>query len=304
MSNSDVLVVGGVGIDTIVRVKQLPLPMVDSLIVPPVREYVGHTGNGVALGSLALGLKTQFIDFIGADREGEFILSRYAKEGLDFHHLICEDGTRRSVNLVDKTGQRLSLYDPRHPPELRMPRDFFLPFLEQARHAHFSIMNWARELYDDAERLHLTVSTDLQDWDGKNDYHRDFAYRSDIVFFSNAAVGERFEQLMDDIISNGKAQIVVVTAGKEGGYIRVHTESSIVHVPAIDIEWSIVDTNGAGDSFVAAFLYGYLNGHSPEECMLLGNIAGTYACRYAGTHERFIGSKELMEHFRTFMHCQ
>lgn len=48
-----VLVAGGVGIDTIVRVPSLPLAIADSIHVPAVMDYVAHTGNGVALGSRA-----------------------------------------------------------------------------------------------------------------------------------------------------------------------------------------------------------------------------------------------------------
>ncbi|NEE52157.1 carbohydrate kinase family protein, partial [Streptomyces sp. SID8455] len=51
----DVLVVGGSGIDSIVRVDELTVPDGDYLPVPPIRDYVAHTGNGVALGFHALG---------------------------------------------------------------------------------------------------------------------------------------------------------------------------------------------------------------------------------------------------------
>ena len=70
MSSYDILVVGGAGIDTIVRVPDLQLPVADSLHVPPIRDYVAHTGNGVALACHALGLRCKFIDFIGDDAHG------------------------------------------------------------------------------------------------------------------------------------------------------------------------------------------------------------------------------------------
>ena len=74
MSTYDILVVGGAGIDTIVRVPDLQLPVADSLHVAPIRDYVAHTGNGVALGCHALGLRCKFIDFIGDDAQGAAIL--------------------------------------------------------------------------------------------------------------------------------------------------------------------------------------------------------------------------------------
>src|SRR5215468_2262816 len=126
----DVLVVGGLGVDTVVRVPALPVPFVDSVPVPAIRDYVAHTGNGVALGCHALGLRTSFVDAIGDDPQGALIRARYAAEGLDFHFTLSPAGTARSVNLVDPAGHRLSLYDGRHPADLRLPPALYRPLLD------------------------------------------------------------------------------------------------------------------------------------------------------------------------------
>ena len=54
----DVLVLGGAGVDTIVYVPELPLPYADSYMVPAIEMRAGQTGDGVALGLAALGLRT------------------------------------------------------------------------------------------------------------------------------------------------------------------------------------------------------------------------------------------------------
>jgi sugar/nucleoside kinase (ribokinase family) len=292
----DVLVVGGVGIDTIVRVPSLPLAAADSIHVGPVRDYVAHTGNGVALALLALGMRTKLIDFIGADPQAELIHQRYRMAALDFSYLIHPSGTRRSVNLVAPDGRRLALYDGRHPDELRMDRSFYLPALERTRHAHFSIMNWARDLYDDAQALGLTVSTDLHDWDGVHGYHRDFAFRSDIVFLSTAALGgaDRHEAVMHDILRHGCAHMVIAMAGAAGSYLLRRADAVVHHFPCIDLGRPLIDSNGAGDAFVAAFLHAHLSGHRAGECMRLGSIAGAHACSVAGTAEQVLSYADLM----------
>jgi sugar/nucleoside kinase (ribokinase family) len=289
----DVLVVGGVGIDTIVRVPALPVPFADSSGVPPIHDYVGHTGNGVALGCRALGLATTFIDFIGDDPQGAQILAHYAERGLDFSHLVTPSGTRRSVNLVDRSGRRMALYDGRHPETLRMPAEFYLPHLRRARHVHLSIMNFARYLYDDIAELGLTVSTDLHDWDGENPYHREFAYRSDVVLLSSAALGGRLRETMGAILEHGKARVVVATAGADGCYLLERDAPEVVHLPAVEPEHPVVDTNGAGDAFAAGFLHGLLAGFSTRRCAVQGLIAGAFACTGAGTHTGFIDAEGL-----------
>lgn len=293
MSTYDILVVGGAGIDTIVRVPGLPMPVADSVHVPPIRDYVAHTGNGVALGCHALGLRCKFIDFIGDDAQGAAILQRYKDAKLDFSHIVEPSGTRRSVNLVDPQGRRLSLYDGRHPEDVRMPAAFYLPYLGPARHAHFSIMGWVADLFDDALVCGTSVSTDLHDWDGVNPHHKTFALRADLVFLSTAALGERRDDVMRTIRSEGRAQLVVAMAGEHGAYLLERNTDVVRHFPAAPLTQAVVDTNGAGDSFVAAFLHAWLDGRPLDEAMHRGAIAGAFACTQHGTHERFIGREEL-----------
>ncbi|MDH6123378.1 hypothetical protein [Kitasatospora sp. GP82] len=93
MHEYDILVVGGAGVDTVLRVERLEIPDADSVGVAPVRDYVAHTGNGVALGCHHLGLRTRFIDFLGEDPQAELILAEYARHGLAFSHLVSPAGT-------------------------------------------------------------------------------------------------------------------------------------------------------------------------------------------------------------------
>lgn len=292
-TRTDILVVGGVGIDTIVRVPSLPLAQADSIHVGPVRDYVAHTGNGVALASLALGRRVKLIDFIGADRQADMIHARQAERGLDASYLVHPSGTRRSVNLVDPSGRRLSLYDGRHPDDLTMPREFYLPWLEQASHVHLSIMPWARELYDDIDQLGLTVSTDLHDWDGHASYYHDFAYRSDIVFISGANLKGRIEATMRDVLQRGRASIVVVMDGSEGSHAIAREDGQLVHMGCAGLGQAIVDSNGAGDAYVAAFLAGHAQGMPLRHCMRMGAIGGEYACALEGTAEDFVSRAKL-----------
>jgi sugar/nucleoside kinase (ribokinase family) len=289
----DVLVVGGSGVDTLVRVGALPVPSADSVAVPPIREYAGHTGTGVALGCAALGLATGFVDFLGDDPQGTLVRERLAGTGVDFHPLISPHGTRRAVNLVAPDGRRTSFHDSRDPLDLRMPPEHYLPALRRARHVHLSITHFARFLYDDAEALGVPVSTDLHDWDGLADHHRDFALRSDLVFLSTAGAGERIGAVMREILREGRARTVVATAGAGGAYLLTPDDRTPRHVPAAVPPGPVVDTNGAGDAFTSGFLHGRLAGRDLEECARLGAVAGAYACTTAGTHTALAGPADL-----------
>ncbi|MFJ6919379.1 carbohydrate kinase family protein [Streptomyces sp. NPDC101133] len=284
----DILVAGGAGVDTIVRVPELRVPPGDSVFVPPVRDYVAHTGNGVACGTHALGLTTKFIDFLGADAQGHQILAAYATSGLDFSHVVSPHGTPRGVNLVDAQGRRFSFYDGRHPADLRLPRAFYLPFLERARHVHLSITGVTLDMYADIHRLGVPCSTDLHDWDGANPHHLAYAVASDYVFMSAAAVHERLDEVLRSILDRGRARLVVATDGAAGCHVLERGDTSVRRYPAVRPERPVVDSNGAGDAFVSAFLYALAQGRPVADCVLAGSVSGAFACTSAGTHTEFI----------------
>ncbi|NUS15967.1 MAG: carbohydrate kinase family protein [Streptomyces sp.] len=289
----DVLVVGGTGVDTIVMVDELAVPGGDSRSVPPIRDYVAHTGNGVALGFQALGLATAFIDFLGDDPQGRMILERYAAAGLDFSHLPAPAGTPRSVNLVDREGRRFSFYDGRHPEDLRLPREFYLPFVERARHVHVSRSPHAEPVFADAARLGRTTSTDLHAWDGEDTSAHPWAFGADLVFLSAAAVGERIPEIMRRILAQGRASLVVATDGAAGCHVMERGDTAPRHFPAAVPERPVVDSNGAGDAFLTAFLHRRFSGAPVEECVLAGAVSGAFACGSPGTHEELIDAPEL-----------
>lgn len=294
----DILVVGGVGVDTIVRVPEIAIGEGDSSHVEPIHDYVAHTGNGVALGCLHLGLATRFIDYIGDDEQGRLVLAHYERHGLDFRHLISPNGTSRSVNLVDAGGRRFSFYDYRHDPDLRMPAEFFGPHVAQAKSIHVSIPNHTRDVLEAIpEGVH--VSTDLHGWDGEAEHQKAFAQRADLVTMSAARLGGNPEKAMRWVLDNGRASVVIATDGEHGGYL-LERGGALERYAAIDpvrelgwTDWAPVDSNGAGDAFVAGMLWARAQGSDLATALDAGRIAGAYACRSKGTSTALI-TAELM----------
>ncbi|MFJ9611032.1 carbohydrate kinase family protein [Kitasatospora sp. NPDC101176] len=289
----DLLVVGGAGVDTIVRVERLEVPPGDSLSVGPVHDHLGHTGNGVALGAHHLGLRTALLDFLGDDPQGDLVRAAHERHGLHLAHLVSPHGTPRGVNLVDAAGRRFSFYDGRHPADLRLPRAFYLPYAERSRHVHLSITGVNRDMYADLHRLGRTTSTDLHDWDGADPHHLDYALGSDLVFLSTAGCRGRHEEVMRRILAEGRATVVTATAGADGCYQLTRGGSAVHHLPAVDPGRPVVDTNGAGDAFVAGFLAAWFRGLGPLDCARVGTAAGAFACTRAGTHSAFLGPADL-----------
>ncbi|UED87082.1 carbohydrate kinase family protein [Streptomyces profundus] len=293
-----ILVVGGSGVDTIVRVERLAVPPGDTLHVEPIRDYVAHTGTGYALGFQALGWPTTLLDYLGDDVPGRLVRDRFAAAGLDFVTLPAPAGTPRSVNLVDAEGRRFSFYDGRHPADLTLPPDVALPLVDRARHVHVGRSDFNRALLAElAGRRGVTTSTDLHDWDGVREDTHPWAFGVDHVFLSAASIPGRVPEVLRMILARGRARLAVATDGANGCHLLAGPEAGgdgeVRHFPAVTPPRPVVDSNGAGDAFATAFLHTLFDGAPLERCVHAGLTAGAFAVTHHGTHERHITAEEL-----------
>ncbi|MEU3534711.1 adenosine kinase [Streptomyces murinus] len=292
-TETDVLVLGGAGVDTVVHVPELPVPYADSYMIRPgIVTRAGQSGDFVALGVSALGLRAHHIDLVGADPEGDLVRALHRDRGIPLTDVPSAAGTKRAVNLVGPDGRRLSLYDDTRSQESdRLPEDTLRALAASSRHAHVVITHPCSYALPLLREAGLTVSTDLHNWDGVNPYHEPFALAADLVFLSTTALADP-EHTMRDIAARGRARIVVATAGAEGAHLLVDGE--LTQVPAVAPPEPVVDSNGAGDAFAAAFLLGWLDGLDPLHCARYGAIAGAHACTVPSTRADAISRDQLL----------
>ena len=93
-----------------------------------------------------------------------------------------------------------------------------------------------------------------------------------------AAVSE-VEQAAMDIVRSGKAEMVAVTMGSQGGVLA--TQAGTTFLPAIAVEAK--SAVGAGDSFLAAMVFALATGRDPLEAFRYGMAAGSAAVLTPGT---------------------
>lgn len=79
--------------------------------------------------------------------------------------------------------------------------------------------------------------------------------------------------------------------GMEGG--KVFT------VPVID-EYVRVDSTGAGDAFLAGFMYGLFNDYRFRDCILLGNLTGGKCVTGVGCLTEYLTEEELLKKFNEY----
>ncbi|MGQ9568330.1 MAG: carbohydrate kinase family protein [Anaerolineae bacterium] len=166
--------------------------------------------------------------------------------------------------------------------------DFSL--LQQARHLHvgsFFLQTGIREglqaLFPKAKEEGLTVSLD-PGWDPEDTWDGGLSrLLGDVDIFlpnENEALSIARRTKVEDALALLACHVpmVVVKLGAEGAIARAGQQVERVGTFAVEV----VDTIGAGDSFDAGFLYGYLNKMSLFESLRIGCACGALSTTKVG----------------------
>lgn len=268
-----VLVVGGLSWNSMLQLGELPEPRPQTIFSRHFHETVGATGAGKAMNLARLGFDVTLHAMIGEDLWGDLVRRRLQREPFRFVHDVDPAGTERHVNLMADSGARISIY---------ATYGTFEPSIDMARleslMAHtdvlvLNIANYCRRLIPLARRLGLAIWCDIHDWEGENEYHRDFVEAADFLFLSSDRMPD-YRAWMTRRVAAG-ARLVVCTHGKHGA-TALTADGQWLETPALT-GGPVIDTNGAGDAFFSGYLYGHTRAYEPARCMQLGAVTAALA---------------------------
>lgn len=248
-----------------VRVDAFPAAGPGTVFPAGWHETVGSSGAGKALNLARLGVDVTLACVLGEDEAGGRVRAALAAAGVVVAAIPDPRGTARHVNLMDPVGDRLSFILHGGDPAIRYDPAQIEELVAAADHVLVAIADQARAALAVARRLGRPTWTDLHATDGERPFERDFL-EADHVFFS----GERLADprpFMERLIGAGR-QLAVCTRGARGA-LALTPDGRWLDVPAEPVD-RIVDTNGAGDAFVAGVVFGALLGLPVERSLRIG----------------------------------
>lgn len=264
-----VLIIGGVTYDTIIQLDSLPQPLPQTIFSKASYQAVGGTGAGKALNLAKLGFDVTLHGFIGDDDDGMLIRHEMAKNDVRFIYDIDPKGTEQHTNLMDKNGNRISIYTNSATFDPDFAPDDLMPEIQKCDVVVLNIINYCRYLIPFIKASRKEIWCDLHDYDGHNPYHQDFVQAADIVTFSSDKMAD-YKDFMQDCIWNGK-KLAVCTHGKNGS-TALSTDGQWIDTPALN--YPLVDSNGAGDAFFAGLLYGMQAQSSVGRSLCYASVVG------------------------------
>jgi pseudouridine kinase len=103
------------------------------------------------------------------------------------------------------------------------------------------------------------------------------------------------EQLLATLFERG-VQTIWLRKGAEGSELFTALKSQALSVPSI----KIVDSTGAGDAALAAWVFGYINGEDEMTCLQLGHTLALEILKIRGAVDTSATPKTLYERTKTY----
>ena len=285
----DILVAGEINPDLILSGNVLPEFGQVEKLVDSAMLTIGSSSAIFACGAARLGLKVAFIGVCGVDVFGRFMLDEMSKRGVDISNVIVRaDGQTGLSVILNRSSDRAILTYPGLIADLQAS-DISDALLSQSRHLHVASYFLQTKLQPDlsslfrrARSLGLTTSLDTNYDPSEKWIGFDELLSVTNVFLPNekeavSLSGEGNVDLAADRLGS-RVEALAIKLGAEG--VLGVREGESIRVDSIPVK--VIDTVGAGDSFDAGFLFGYLNRWSLEKSLRLACVCGALSTQQAG----------------------
>ena len=288
----DVLVAGEINPDLILSGDVEPAFGQVEKLVENTALTIGSSSVIFACGAARLGLRVAFIGKCGDDIFGRFMLEQMQAHQVDIGNVIVAKGGSTGLSVILNRGtDRAILTHPGLIADLQAS-DIADSLLRQASHLHVASYFLQTNLQPDlpalfgrARSFGLTTSLDTnydpsEQWRGFDEL---LAVTN--VFLPNETEAKSLTGAENVEVAayrlKVKTETVAIKLGAEGALGA--SQSQRVRVTSIPV--NVVDTVGAGDSFDAGFIYGYLNQWSMEKSLQLACVCGALSTQKAGGTE-------------------
>jgi len=259
----DVVGFGALNLDKLYKVNMIAKEEEEGAVLD-FKESAGGSAANTVVGLARLKLKTGFIGKVAADREGNFLLDEFRKEGVDVNGIIVSAKGRSGtvMGFIDPKGDRALYVDPGVNDQIEF-KDINLDHVSDTKFLHLSSFVGEKSFKAQKQLIEQLSSVKISFDPGAIYARKGLAamkpiIRRSYVMFPNAIevkllTGQDYREGAETFIKLG-ADLVAVKLGKRGCYVTDGKESHLIEAYKVEA----VDTTGAGDAFCAGFLYGLI----------------------------------------------
>jgi fructoselysine 6-kinase len=248
---------------------------------PPVgQSLIGGNAINVAVQLALLGHDVSYFGAVGLDGDGRRTRDLLVANGVRVDHLRAVEGNTAFTTIdITETGERVFTHEDFGVCRDYRPDEDDLAVLLRMDHVH---LGWIRDEGAVRTRLAAAGRSVSQDISVNNDPVHLGVAGLRIAFGSAGEDAAAADAMMAQLLRDG-ARLGVVTRGPHGSSATdgiLHAETGIAPV-------DVIDTTGAGDSFIAGFLHAFVAGGLASEkdleaCLIAGRDCAARTCGHVG----------------------
>jgi len=308
-SNRDIdcLIVGYAGVDRIIRVDRPARPGQTSIILNADNHRVTYGGNGsnVAVCMGRLGCRPTPLMRVGEDWEALGYRQMLEDSGVDLRGItVVKDETTSICHLIeDQENNHLTMTYPGAMNARYAPKELDDELFRRARYGLITVATrpdvelFFRKAQEHGLPIVFGVRVDMESF--PLPLFEQILLNAEIIFMNDV---ER--QFIEDqfglrpitaLFDRGRAKIIAVTLGRDGSAVYERTAGGVrrTHVSAVKCR-QVVDATGAGDSYIAGFLYGILKGRDAADCAGYASATASFVIEKVGCTDGAPNEEEML----------
>lgn len=285
----DILVAGEINPDLILTGDVTPEFGQVEKLVDTSTLAIGSSSAIFACGAARLGLNVAFTGVCGDDVFGRFMLDEMSRRNVDVSHVLVRSNGQTGLSVILSHGSDRAILTHSGLIAELQASDIPDDLLRQSKHLHVASYFLQTKLQPDLPNLfHRAHSSGLTtSLDTNYDPSGQWLGFDELLSVTDVFLPNQTEALSITSSTDvefaarqlaARAKLVAVKQGADGALAckqdRIYRSGSI----AVDV----VDTVGAGDTFDAGFMYGYLNRWDIEKSLRLACVCGALSTQRAG----------------------
>jgi len=268
---------------------------------------MGGSATIFACQTAKLGLRTVVVGKAGTDQFGDLVCKTLQEAGVSLAHVQRTDQVKTGMTVAINKGDDRAMLTYIGTIDAMDVADLEETLLDSVRHLHIGSYYLIKKLQPHylayiqrLKRNGATISLDTN-WDPEEKWDSgiwDIIPLVDMIFPNeNEAMALTGESTAEKAIAKlcEHVPLVAVKKGRDGAVL--HAGGQVFDVPAIDVVK--IDAVGAGDSFDAGFVFGFLSGMDVERSARAGCICGSLNARAAGGTKGQPRLEEMMKYLVT-----
>ena len=297
---ADMIVVGGLNMDLVVKVARMPVAG-ETVHGGDVHTIPGGKGANQAAGAARLGGQVAMVGRVGDDAFGPRLIDNLQRQGVDTSHVRIDGGAASGVAMifVDDSGENRIVVSVGANGRLnREDIDRMEGLLSQAKLLLLQLeipLETAQYAADMAARHGVQVILNpapalpvLAEFLAKVNYLVPNETEASLLAGMEVKDARTAEMAARKLLAYG-VPAVILTLGEEGALLV--TDKKTLHVPARKVE--AVDTTAAGDAFIGGLAVALVKGFALEEAVRYATCAGTLAVTKFGAQTSLPSAEEV-----------